>query len=294
VVRVSAEPAELRALGRPIKGPSALGGDARRFFHLTWTLAVTEFKLRFFGSVLGYIWTLLRPLMLFGVLLVVFTKFVHLGNGTRDYSVILLMNIVVFSFFAEATGGSVSSLVDRENLVRKIQFPRMVVPLAVVLNSYFNLLLNLSAVVIFALIGTSTFAKGIHVRLAWLEAPALLLFLGIFVTGVAMLLSALYVRFRDVRPIWEVVAQALFYASPVIYVIEKIPEPPLQKFVMANPVAVVLTQLRHAVIDPNAPSAAYAAGGWGHLVIPIAMVFVVFVVGFWLFNREAPRIAEQL
>ncbi|HEX8075375.1 MAG TPA: ABC transporter permease [Thermoleophilaceae bacterium] len=291
---MSVDPAELRALGRPIRGPSALGGDARRFFHLTWTLATTEFKLRFFGSVLGYFWQLLRPLMLFGVLLVVFTKFVRLGNDTPDYAVVLLMDIVIFTFFADATGGSVSSLVDRENLVRKIQFPRMVVPLAVVLNAYFNLLLNVVVVFLFAAAGSGSYAKDFEPRLSWLELPVLLLFLGVFVVGVAMLLSALFVRFRDVQPIWEVVAQALFYASPVIYAIEKIPDKALQPFVMANPVSVVLTQARHAVIDPNAPSAAHAIGGAGRLAIPMGIVVGVFALGFWLFNREAPRIAEQL
>jgi ABC-2 type transport system permease protein len=291
---VSVEPSELGALGRPIRGPSALGGDARRFFHLTWTLAVTEFKLRFFGSVLGYFWQLLRPLMLFGVLLLVFTRFVRLGVGTADYAVILLMDIVLFTFFADATGGSVSSLVDRENLVRKIQFPRMVVPLAVVLNAYFNLLLNMLVVFLFAAIGSGSFAKDFTPRLSWLEVPVLLLFMGVFVVGIAMLLSSLFVRFRDVRPIWEVVNQALFYASPVIYVIEKVPDKALQPYIMCNPLSAVFTQMRHAVIDPNAPSAAYAIGGAGRLAIPIVFVFAVFALGFWLFNREAPRIAEQL
>jgi ABC-2 type transport system permease protein len=284
---VSADPVELGAFGRPIRGPSALGGDFRRFLHLTWTLAVTDFKLRFFGSVLGYFWQLLRPLMLFGVLLLVFTKFVKLGNTVPQYPVVLLQDIVIFTFFADATLGSVSSLVDRENLVRKIHFPRMVIPLSVVLTAYFNFVLNLVVVIVFAL------ARGVTPRLSWLELPLLLLFLGLFVTGIAMLLSSLYVRFRDVRPIWEVVAQALFYGSPVIYVIDKI-DARFQKPIMLNPISVVLTQARHAVVGPPAHTAAQAIGGGARLAIPIGLVLVTFVVGFWLFNREAPRIAEQL
>jgi ABC-2 type transport system permease protein len=270
-----------------MKGPSALGGDARRFFHLTWTLAVTDFKLRFFGSVLGYLWQLLRPLMLFGVLLLVFTQFVRL-RGVNMYSSVLLQNIVIFTFFAEATGGAVRSLVDRENLVRKIQFPRMVVPLSVVLTAYFNFLLNLIVVIAFEL------ASGVTPRLSWLELPLLVGFLGVLVLGIAMLLSALYVRFRDVQPIWEVVSQAAFYASPVIYPIEKIPHKSWEKIVMCNPLATILTQARRAVIDPHGPSAAYAIGGAGRLAIPIGLTLAIFALGFWLFNREAPRIAEQL
>ena len=109
---------------REIKGPSALGGDPRRAVALTRTLAYTDFKLKFFGSMLGYLWQLMRPLLLFGVLYVVFTQFVRIGGGVAFYPVVLLMGIVLFNFFAEATGGSVSSVVDRESLVRKIQFPR--------------------------------------------------------------------------------------------------------------------------------------------------------------------------
>ena len=285
---MSAQPVELGAFGRPIRGPSALGGDFRRFLHLTWTLAVTDFKLRFFGSVLGYLWQLLRPLMLFGVLLLVFTQFVPLGKNIHQYPVVLLQDIVIFTFFADATIGSVGSLVDRENLVRKIHFPRMVIPLSVVLTAYFNFLLNLVVVMIFAL------ARGITPRITWLELPLLLLFMGVLVTGVAMLLSSLYVRFRDVRPIWEVVAQALFYGSPVIYVIDHLQHRSFRRPIMMNPIADVLTQARRAVVDPHAPSAAYVIGGAAWLAIPVGSVVLLFAVGFWLFNREAPRIAEQL
>ena len=285
---MSATPAESAAFGRRIRGPSALGGNWGRFLHLTWTLAVTEFKLRFFGSVLGYLWTLMRPLMLFGVLYLVFTEFVRIGDGVPHFPVVLLLGIVIFTFFAEATGGAVTSLVDRENMVRKIHFPRMVIPLAVVLTAYFNLLLNLVAVAIFAT------AQGIEPRLSWLQFPVLVLILGIWAVGLAMLLSALFVRFRDVQPIWEVVVQAAFYASPVIYPIEEIPKPEWGRIVMCNPLATILEQARHAVVDPGAPSAAAAIGGSGRLLIPASIVLLSFVLGFWLFNREAPRIAEQL
>jgi ABC-2 type transport system permease protein len=286
---VSADPVELGAFGARMRGPSALGGDWRRFLHLAWTLAVTDFKLRFFGSVLGYLWQLLRPLMLFGVLLLVFTEFLPLAKDVYHYSAVLLEGIVIFTFFADATIGSVSSLVDRENLVRKIHFPRMVVPVAVVLTAYFNFFLNLLVVLVFAL------ASGVSPRVSWLELPLLLVLLGVFALGVAMLLSSLYVRFRDVRPIWEVVAQALFYGSPVIYVVEKVEQshPSWVKFLMCNPLATILVQTRHAVVG-HAPSAAAAIGGAPRLAIPIGIVLATFVLGFWFFNREAPRIAEQL
>ena len=273
---------------RQIKGPTALGGDLRRLLHLTVTLAVMEFKLRFFGSVLGYLWQLMRPLLLFGVLYLVFTEFVRLGAGVRFYPAVLLTNIVMFGFFADATSAAVASLVDRENLVRRIEFPRLVVPLAVMLTAYFNLVLNLLAVLVFVLI------TGVEPRWEWLLFPLVLVALGALAGGLSMLLSALYVRFRDMKPIWEVVLQALFYATPILYVIETLPTAKLQHLLMLSPVAALLTEVRHVFIDPHAPSATAAAGGTLRLLIPIVIVLVLLVVGFWVFNREAPRIAEEL
>ncbi|HEX8856963.1 MAG TPA: ABC transporter permease [Thermoleophilaceae bacterium] len=274
--------------GRPIKGPSALSGGRGRLLSLTWTLAFTDFKLKFFGSVLGYLWQLVRPLLLFGVLYVVFTHVVRLGSDVQFYPVVLLTGIVLYTFVAEATGGCVSAVVDREGLVRKIQFPRIVIPLSVIVTAYLNLALNLIAVFIFAI------ASGVDIRWSWLELPFLLAFLGVFATGIGMALSALYVRYRDVRPIWEVGLQLLFYASPVIYPVEKLPNATDQHLAMCNPLAAVIQQVRHSVIDPTAPSAAQAIGGAPRLLIPIAITFGLFVLGFWIFNREAPRIAEEL
>jgi ABC-2 type transport system permease protein len=277
------------ALGRPIKGPSALGTDLRRLAHLSVTLAVMEFKLRFFGSVLGYLWQLMRPLLLFGVLYVVFTEFVRLGAGVRHYEAILLTGIVLFTFFSDATSRSVTAVADRENLVRKIEFPRLVVPLAVLLIAYFNLLLNLLAVLVFVL------AAGVDPRLEWLALPLLLLPLGLFAGGLAMLLSALYVRFRDVQPIWEVAVQVLFYGSPILYVLDLLPSDQLRHLVVwFNPLATILVQSRHSLIDETAPNAWDVAGGFHYLLIPGAIVLGVLVLGFWVFNREAPRIAEEL
>jgi ABC-2 type transport system permease protein len=279
-------------LRRRIRGPSALGGDWRRFVQLTRTLALTEFKLKFFGSVLGYLWQLMRPLMLFGVLYVVFVQFVRLGGETvPHYPAVLLTGIVTYMFFAAATAGSVTAVISREGLVRKIEFPRLVIPLAVVLVAYFDLLLNFVAVFIFVV------ANGVEPRWSWLELAPLLLALGVLVTGIAMLLSALYVRFRDVAPIWEVLLQVFFYASPILYPIELVAErggEDVQQAMMLSPLTAILQQMRHAVIDPSAASAGQAAGGWAWMLIPAAIVVGVFALGLWVFNREAPRIAEEL
>ena len=191
--------------------PSALGDDARRFFHLTLTLAKTDFKLRYFGSALGYAWSLVRPLLFFAVLYVVFTQIFHAGKGVPHYPVYLLTSIMLWTFFLETTSGSVQCLLVREGMLRKMRFPRLVIPLSVGLTAMFNLAINFVVVFGFAL------ATGVEPRWGWLELPVLVALMATLAIGVGMLLSVLYVRFRDIQPIWDVVSQILFYASPIIY-----------------------------------------------------------------------------
>jgi ABC-2 type transport system permease protein len=269
------------------RGPSAVGDDLRRFVALTFTLAVTDFKLRFFGSALGYLWTLMRPLLLFGVLYVVFTEIVKFGAGVPHYPVVLLTSLVLFTYFSETTTRGVVSLIERENLLRKMRFPRMVIPLSVALHALFNLALNLIVVVIFIL------ASGIRPRAEWLLLIPLVVLLVAFASGVTMLLSALYVRYRDIQPIWEVVLQMLFYGSPIIYVAATYPDS-VENLAMANPIAAITTEARHILIDPNAPTAAEAIGGTVWLLVPLGVILLVATLGFWVFTREAPRIAEEL
>jgi ABC-2 type transport system permease protein len=301
---VAPRAAPFAGLGRPIKGPGALTHDWRRFWHLTYNIARNEFKLKFFGSFLGYLWQVMNPLLLFGVLYVFFVVISKVGAGGKPdeqfYGVQLLGSIVLFSFFGEATGGAVRSVVDRENLVRKIQFPRLVIPLAITLLSFFNLTMNLIVVFIFALI------SGVHPMLSWLELPLILALLAIFSTGLAMLLSALFVRFRDIKPIWEVISQIIFYGSPVIIPLQKVREklltPPhnselhqiLYHVYMLNPLVTVFQQFRHAMVTHATISAENALGGWTAMLEPIGLALAVFALGFWVFNRSAPYVAENL
>jgi ABC-2 type transport system permease protein len=281
-----ATPAE--PLGRPIRGPSAVGGEWRRLLHLTRLLAVTEFRLRFFGSVLGYVWQVMHPLFLFGVLYLVFTEVVKLGGGVRFYPVALLSGIVLFVFLSEATSQSVQSLIEREPIVRKIQFPRLAVPLSIVLTALFRLGLNLLVVFVFLLL------SGGSAMLSWLELPLLVALLIVLAAGLAALLSALFVHLRDIKPIWDVFLQVIFYASPIFYPITIVKSDTLRELLMVNPFAAILQEFRHAVIDPSHPSAAEAIGGGARLLIPLGLIALIAVVGFRYFDRKAPRIAEEL
>jgi ABC-2 type transport system permease protein len=263
------------------------GAETRRMWALTWTLAVTDWRLRFYGSFLGYLWSLARPFALFGVIYTVFSQFAKLGDSVPHYAVYILFSLVLFQFFAEITGGSVQSLVARENMLRKVRFPRLVIPLSIALTALFNLAMTLIAVIIFAVI------SGVYPNWGWLELPLLVAVLLVFAVGLGMLLSVLYVRYRDIQPIWDVIGQALFYASPVLYVATMVPES-FQRAYLANPIAAVLTQMRHAMIDPASSTAWEAIGGAPRLAVPVGIAFGAFALGWWSFNRAAPRIAEFL
>jgi ABC-2 type transport system permease protein len=292
-----ATPSHLEGLGRPIKGPSALGSDPRRLAHLTWALAKNEFKLAFFGSALGYLWQLMRPLLLFGVIYGVLSAVAkNLGAGLPFYAVSVLLGIVLFNFYSESSGGSVTCLVTRENLVRKIEFPRLAVPLSTILTAMLNVTLNMVPVIVFLL------AAGGSVLISWIELPLLVLLLAAVTAGLGMILSVGYVYYRDVRPIWEVVLQMTFYASPIFYPITRVEKTydvaglhvNLAHVMMANPFVAIIVQARHVLISPAYPSAASAIGGTSMLLIPIGIGLAVLVIGFLIFDRQAPRVAEQL
>ena len=284
-------------IGEPIHGPRALGDSWQRFWHLTYNIARSEFKLKFFGSALGYVWQVMRPLLLFGVLYIFFTKVSNpnvVQKGDKYYGAQLLGSVVLFTFFAEATGGAVRSVVERENIVRKIQFPRLVIPVSVVLLALFNLGLNLIVVLIFSL------ASGVRPMLSWLELPLIVGLLAALSMGVAMLLSALFVRLRDIQPIWDVFSQILFYASPVIISIETVRQKLLPHHTFLyhvytlNPLVAIFQQFRHAMIYHGTLSAGQTMGSWLALLEPLSLSVGIFVLGFWIFNREAPHIAEDL
>jgi ABC-2 type transport system permease protein len=289
-----------KSMGQPIRGPRALDESWSRFWHLTYNIARSEFKLKFFGSALGYLWQVMRPLLLFGVLYVFFVLVFHVdraeGAAGHNYGSQLLGSIVLWTFFAEATSGAVRSVVDRESLVRKIQFPRLAIPASVTLLAAFNLALNLVVVMIFAVIA------GTRPMLSWVELPLIIAMLALLASGLAMLFSALFVRFRDISPIWEVVSQILFYSSPVILPAETVRrelghghlDHILYHVYTLNPLVTIFQQFRHAMINGATDSAGQLMGSWLALLEPVALVVAIFALGFWVFNRQAPHIAEDL
>jgi ABC-2 type transport system permease protein len=273
---------------RDVPGPSALGGGWRRALDLLYVIAVNDFKKSYFGTALGYLWSIARPLMMFAVLLAVFTHVFRLGSRVPHYPVFLLFDIVLFGFFQEATLGAVGSIVSHEAVVRKTQFPRLVIPLAVVVTAFFNLALNLVVAFIFVL------ASGIAPSPTWLLLGVVLLAYSVLTTALAMIVSALYPRFRDVLIIWTVLSTALFYATPILYPLSAV-SPNFRAVIACNPLAPIFELAQRWITNPGTPwPGSAAAGGPLRLAIAVAIYLTICVLAVWIFRREAPRIAEEL
>jgi ABC-2 type transport system permease protein len=234
----------------------------------------------------GYAWAVGQPLLMFAVLYTVLTQVLPYGDDTPHYGINLLLGIALFTFFSDATGQSLTCLVNKGQILRKIPFPPIALPLSSVINSAY--VYALSMVVVSGFI----FAEGIAPDAEWLELIPLFAFLLVFTAGVGMLLSLLFVLIRDVREIWTVITRLLFFTTPIFYPIEAAPES-LQQVIMLNPLAVTVVEARHVLIDPGAPSAADAAGGPGLLALSLTIAGGLAALGFWLYATRARRLVER-
>jgi len=251
-------------------------------------LVRTDFKLRYQGSVLGYAWSLLRPLLLFIILYIVFVKFLKLGSSIPHYPVYLLLGIVIWNFFLEMTTQSLGSIVGRGDLIRKIRIPRWIIIFSSSLSSVINLLLNMVVIIIFMILN--------HVDLLattlWL--PVILLEVYVFALGLSLFLSAMFVKFRDVGYIWEVILQAGFYLTPILYPLALIPNVTFQKIILLNPMAQAIQDARWSSITHETliPSTLFQ-GGW-YMYIPFVIVMASLAGGLLYFRKESKYFAENI
>ena len=280
-----APPVDKRAL--KAERTALVGNEVGRLVRLAAAMARADLAEHYQDRLLGYVWAVLRPLSLFLVLYFVYSNATGLGEGVKHYPVYLLTAIVLWTFFAETTSGGLSAMAGAKATLRRMRLPLLAVPLSMLMKAFFNLGVNLSVVVVFVAF------SGIDFRLSVLQLPLLLLVLAVFATGTAMLLSGVYVRYRDVTQAWTVTLQLLFFASPILYVTSRLPSE-LQGVLDLNPIAAIFTQMRHALLDPSAPTAVEAAGGPLALLVPATIVVGAVVAGLWAFAREAPRMAERL
>lgn len=251
-------------------------------------LVRTDFKLRYQGSVLGYAWSLLRPLLLFLILYIVFVKFLRLGTSIPHFPIYLLLGIVIWNFFYEMTTQSLGSIVERGDLIRKIRIPRWIIVISSSLSALINLFLNLVVVVVFMVL------NGVDLLITTLWLPLILLEVYLFALGLSFFLSAAYVKYRDVNYIWEVITQAGFYITPIIYPLALITNISLQKLIMLNPMAQSIQDARYATITHETLTIGKVfEGGW-YMFIPYFIVVASLIVGVLYFKTQAKYFAENI
>lgn len=254
-------------------------------------LVITEFKLRYQGSALGYLWSLLRPLFLFVILYFVFVYFLRIGSDVPHWPVALLLGIVLWNFFSEVTNNGLTAIVNRGDVIRKVNFPKYVILLAGSVSAFINLLLNLLVIAIFMAIN--------QVDLSWsaLLSPLFILEIFVFALGLSFILSTVFVKLRDMNYIWEIIMQALFYASAIIYPISMVIDKShlMAQLILLNPVAQAVQDARHTLISTHNPTLWELSNGniWVTM-IPWLIVIGVTILGAWMFKKQSPNFAENV
>lgn len=267
----------------------------RRRYHysviLLRQLVITDFKLRYQGSVLGYLWSLLRPLALFVILYFVFAKFLRVGEAVPYYPVYLLLGIVLWNYYLEVTSNSVASIVGRGDLIRKINFPKYVIVLAGSFSALINLFLNFIIIIIFMLLTGTDISSGV----VWL--PLLILEMFIFSLGTAFLLSAAFVKFRDISYIWEVIMQGAFYATPILYPLSYVIDNVsvlAAKILMLNPMAQIIQDIREVIITDKTITMSDLYGSNYSRIIPLAIVLFLALFSTYYFRKRSKYFAEEV
>ena len=263
---------------------------SRRNQILLKELVKTDFKLRYQGSLIGYLWSILKPVMLFVIMYLVFVRFLRFGSAVPHFAVVLLLALTLWNFFAETTNMGMLSVVSRGDLLRKISFSKPIIIFSVVANALINLLISLVVVVIFS------FLNGIHMSWNVIFVLPLLVELVLFATGIAFILATIFVKFRDLGPIWEVGMQAGLYGTPIIYPIIQVSQthPTIAKILMLNPMAQIVQDMRYILTFSNNtnPTLWQMTDKPYLIIIPYLIPFIIFGIGLWIFTKNSSKFAE--
>ncbi len=253
-------------------------------------LTKTDFKLRYQGSLLGYLWALLRPLMMFTILYVVFAKLLRIGSDLPHYSVYLLLGTSMWSFFTECTSQGIQAIVVRGDLLRKISFPKYIVVVSATLTAVINMLINLVVVILFA------FINGVTPSWSWFLVPVFLIELYLLALGIAFLLGSINVKYRDITSIWDIMVQALFYAVPVIYPISLVADTNIRaaKIILINPMSQIIQDIRYHLITTKTITTWNFISNWYIKLIPVFIVIFIIIFGAILFRRKSKFFAEEV
>jgi len=253
-------------------------------------LVITDFKLRYQGSALGYLWALLRPLFLFAILYVFFVEVLHIGKEIEHWGVALLLGIVLWNFFSEVVNQGLKSIVSSGGIIRKINFPKYIIVISTSLSAFINLAINLVVIAIFAAVD--------HVSLSWgmLLIPLFIIELYIFALGLAFFLSTINVKFRDIGYIWEVASQALFYGSAIMFPINRVVamSHDVAIILLLNPLSQVIQDARYFGVSHGVQTVHTLTDNLIVIMTPFIMSIIVFIMGALYFRRRSPYFAEDV
>ena len=253
-------------------------------------LSKTDFKLRYQGSILGYLWAIIRPFLMFGTMYLVFAKFLRFGDEIPHYPVYLLVGTVLWNFFIECTNQGIQSLLIRSDLMRKIAFPKWIIVLSATTTALINLGINFVVIILFS------FFSGIAPSLGWLLVPFLILELYLLSLGLALLLGSVNIKYRDVQSIWEVLVQALFYAVPIIYPIQMVATYSnfTAHLLMLNPIAQVIQDVRSLLVTDATLTSWEILPHFLLNFIPLLLVGLIFIAGMFVFKHKSKYFAEEI
>lgn len=253
-------------------------------------LTKTDFKLRYQGSVLGYLWALLRPLLMFAILYVVFTKLLRIGGDIPHYPVYLLCGTSLWSFFSECTSQGIQAIVNRGDLLRKVSFPKYIVVVSATLTAVINMLINLVVIIIFALL------NGVTPSFSWFLIIPALIELYLLSLGISFLLGSINVKYRDITSIWDVFMQALFYAIPIIYPISMVASTSTlaAKIILLNPISQAIQDVRFNLITDQTITTWNYLGNIFYSFIPIIITFALLLIGSLVFRKKSKFFAEEV
>lgn len=257
-----------------------------RYLDLIREIGISDFKVKYNNSILGYFWSLGKPILLFLILYIVFYKFLKFGANIPNFPVYLLLGVVIWSYFAEATLTAMYSVVGKGGLIRKVYFPREVIVISSSITTLLTFLLNMLVVLLFILI------LRIQINIYALLMIPIIIELYLFTLAVSLILSAMFVKYRDIGHIWEVVLQGLFYATPVIYAISAIPEQ-FRTIIMLNPMAQIIQSSRYVLITQQSMTAGQILPGILKIV-PYIIVCTFFIFGVIYFRSAASSFAEDV
>ena len=251
-------------------------------------LVRTDFKLRYQGSALGYLWSLLKPLFIFGILYIVFVRFIKLGGSIPNYPIYLLLGIVMWNFFVEMTGTSLSAVVGRGDLIRKIRIPRWIIIVSTSIAAMINLGLNLIVVFIFMLFSDIDISKQA------ILLPLVFIQLYLLALGFSLFLSAAYVKFRDVSYIWDVLLQAGFYATPILYPLSIVVNTTYQKILLLNPIAQIIQDARYMLVTKETTTIHGLYGSYAPYIVTVGITLAILYFGTLYFKKQSKTFAENL